>query len=332
MDLISVIVPVYNVEKYLNRCVDSIINQTYSNLEIILIDDGSTDTSGQICDEYKEKDERVYVIHQINGGLSVARNTGIDNANGNYLTFVDSDDLIHPQYIETLYKVIKKDNSDIVIADYERFDEFNKIDLEINDGTKYESNLLSNNEILTSFIQLKNNSRFVSSCWKLFKKEVIGNIRFPKGRLFEDEFTVYKFIYNANKISIIDKILYFYYVNPKSITNNLNYNKMFDHFDAMFEQSCFFEKNKLNDLYKKSILNFLNSNSWQIVEYRKNKSLINKHKLEKLNSNYLMLFKKAKKLKIISFKDNYDFYVIANSKFILFYRIKRIIYKILKIM
>lgn len=332
MDLISVIVPVYNVEKYLNRCVDSIINQTYSNLEIILINDGSTDTSGKICDEYKKRDNRIHVIHQKNGGLSAARNAGIVIANGNYFIFVDSDDLIHPQCIEILYKVIKNDCSDIVIGNYEKFDDFNKIDLKVNDDIKYKSDLLSDTEVLDNFIQLKNNSRFVSSCWKLFKKEVIGNIRFPKGRLFEDEFTVYKFIYNANKISIIDKIIYFYYVNPKSITNNLNYNKMFDHFDAMFEQICFFEKNKLNDLYKKSILNFLNSNSWQVVEYRKNKNLVNSHKLEKLNNDYFILFKKAKKLKIISFKDNYDFYVVANTKYILFYRIKRMIYKILKLM
>ena len=139
MDLISVIVPVYNVEKYLNRCVDSIINQTYSNLEIILINDGSTDTSGKICDEYKKRDNRIHVIHQKNGGLSAARNAGIVIANGNYFIFVDSDDLIHPQCIEILYKVIKNDCSDIVIGNYEKFDDFNKIDLKVNDDIKYKS-------------------------------------------------------------------------------------------------------------------------------------------------------------------------------------------------
>ena len=119
-ELISVIVPVYNVEKYISRCIESIMKQTYKNIEIILIDDGSTDNSGKICDEYSLKDDRINVIHKKNGGLSDARNTGLDIAKGKYISLIDSDDFVSKFFIETLYNTCKNENCEIAICEYER--------------------------------------------------------------------------------------------------------------------------------------------------------------------------------------------------------------------
>lgn len=130
MERISVIVPVYNVEKYLDKCVQSILNQTYENIELVLIDDGSTDGSSKICDKYGKIDSRVKVIHKENGGLSSARNRGIDEAVGKFITFIDSDDYIHHQMLEILYEGIIKNKSDISICEYRRFDENETIEEE----------------------------------------------------------------------------------------------------------------------------------------------------------------------------------------------------------
>ena len=127
MILVSIIVPVYNVEKYLERCLDSLINQTLKDIEIILVDDGSTDDSGNICDKYAKKDKRIKVIHKENGGLSDARNIGLSIANGRYLQFVDSDDFIHKQMIEILYNTIINNNADISICDFDKVYENTKI-------------------------------------------------------------------------------------------------------------------------------------------------------------------------------------------------------------
>ena len=140
--MISIVVPVYKVEKYLNRCVDSILNQTYTDFECILVDDGSPDKCGQICDEYAELDKRIRVIHKENGGLSDARNVGIDAAKGEYILFVDSDDWIHPQLIELTLKIIIKEKADVVSYDYKKVNNagnlpFYDVDEEIGKVTTY---------------------------------------------------------------------------------------------------------------------------------------------------------------------------------------------------
>lgn len=215
-ELISVIVPVYKVEKYLSKCIDSIINQTYKNLEIILIDDGSPDECPKICDEYSKKDNRIKVIHKQNGGLSDARNFGIDESKGDYITFIDSDDYIDSDYIELLYKLLKENNSDISICNpkyiyennTEKINEDKKVDKkQIEVYTKYEA-------IETMLYQ----KEFDTSAWgKLYKSELLQNIRFPKGKMYEDLDTIYKIFLNADKITYTNLKKYFYLQRETSI-------------------------------------------------------------------------------------------------------------------
>lgn len=195
-ELISVIVPIYNVEKYLNKCIESIINQSYSNLEIILVDDGSKDSSGIMCDSYILKDKRIKVIHKENGGLSDARNVGLDKAKGEYIVFIDSDDWIDEKMIEILYNIIKKNNSDISICDY--FLAYNeeiqtqKEDIEIIN--------LSNIEALKTIYDKDLGVCMIVAWNKLYKRNLFkDDIRYPYGKIHEDEFTTYKLLYKAKK-------------------------------------------------------------------------------------------------------------------------------------
>lgn len=213
---ISVIVPVYNVEKYLNRCVDSIINQNYSNLEIILVDDGSTDNSPYICDDYENKDERIKVIHKKNGGLSSARNKGLEIASGDYISFVDSDDWIAEDIYEYCINLLEEKLYDIV--DFKCVfsnGEPEEIYKEISSADK----ILKDKEILQYYLLMgqKEKAPF-SVCRKLYKKEVFNGIKFPEGKINEDIATNYKVLMNCNNMVSISKIGYFYYQNTNSIT------------------------------------------------------------------------------------------------------------------
>lgn len=202
---VSIIVPVYNVEKYLPDCLDSIINQTYKELEIILINDGSTDTSGQICDEYSWNDERIKVIHQKNSGAANAKNVGLDKAIGDYITFADSDDIVDKNWIETMMNLIIENNADMAECYLDKIyvNGFEKIEESVE---KY--GVFTNTEYLEQYLKRWTSSLF---CLKLFKAELTKNIRFRKERrCIDDEFYTYKVVSNAKKIVITDKILYHY--------------------------------------------------------------------------------------------------------------------------
>lgn len=213
-DLISVIVPIYNVEKYLHRCVDSILNQTYKNLEIILVDDGSTDSSPQICDEYAQKDNRVIVIHKQNGGLSSARNAGLDIANGDYIGFVDSDDFIDPDMYQSLINVISTKNNTISNVMYVRS--------YISGETKPSIVPHTINEDISAEKYLEElllHVGDVSVCTKLFPKDVIGNSRFTEGILNEDLIFMMNIIPQIQTIKFVGQVGYYYFVREKSISS-----------------------------------------------------------------------------------------------------------------
>ncbi len=219
MDKISIVVPVYNVESYLKKCLDSIINQTYKNLEIILVDDGSTDNSVDICDEYAKRDNRIKVIHKKNGGLSDARNTGIEIATGNYIGFVDSDDWIDENMYKLLYNNLIKEHADISCC--------NRYFVYINSIKKYGN---ANN-----YYRVMNSERAIelmctmgymgmSAYTKLYKKEVFKDIRYPKGKVNEDIYTTYKLVDKASRIVYDSTPMYYYRQRKGSITNSKKVN------------------------------------------------------------------------------------------------------------
>ena len=177
--LVSIIVPVYNVEKYLSKCIEILINQTYTNIEILLINDGSTDNSKKICEQFKEKDSRIKLINKENGGLSDARNKGLQEAIGKYIAFVDSDDYVEKNYIETLYSLITKFNSEIAIADFRVIKGAKKIK---EDETK--EYCITPEKAIEEM--LYSDFYYISACSKLYKKELFENVEFPKGKMFED--------------------------------------------------------------------------------------------------------------------------------------------------
>ncbi|NFG60722.1 glycosyltransferase [Clostridium sp. CMCC3677] len=205
MKLVSVIVPIYKVEKYLIRCVESIQKQTYKNLEIILVDDGSPDSCGKMCDELAEKDKRIKVIHKVNGGLSDARNVGIEVAKGEYLVFVDSDDWLDLDMIELLYNLCEQRDAEIAECSYRNL---------YMDGIIEETRCTAEIIEADSLLALEGMldwKYFKPVAWnKLYKKSVFKDVRYPKGKIHEDEFTTYKYIYNANKIVYVDVSKYNY--------------------------------------------------------------------------------------------------------------------------
>lgn len=220
-ELISVIVPVYNVEEYLRRCIDSILNQTYHDIEIILIDDGSTDNSGKICDEYALKDNRIRVIHKENGGLSDARNVGLNSMKGKYVTFVDSDDYVEEFYIKYLYELLEKYNTKMSIASYTVTTNSKQINMK--DG--YNETVLNTEECLDRM--LCEQGFTISSCAKMYLKDLFNNVRFPKGKLCEDNATTYKLVMQCEKIAYGNKSIYNYYKRENSImTSKFNLKKI----------------------------------------------------------------------------------------------------------
>lgn len=212
-ELISVVVPVYNVQNYLKRCVDSIIEQTYSNLEIILVDDGSTDMSGKICDEYAEKDKRIVVIHQSNGGLSQARNSGMKIMTGKYVTFIDSDDYVSKDYVQYLFDMIKKYDADVSICLHRNFYENGHFDHE---RSKHVEIKIFDGE--SAVIDLCYQKSIPNSAWaKMYKTFLLKDIEYPVGRLYEDLGTTYKIFLKSKKIVFSSKEKYYYFQRANSI-------------------------------------------------------------------------------------------------------------------
>lgn len=216
-DLISVIIPIYKVEQFLPRCLDSVLAQTYQNLEIILIDDGSTDNCGKICDDYAEKDKRITVIHKENGGLSSARNAGLDIATGEYITFIDSDDFINHKMIERLADTMTECCADVVICNHKKVFEKDCVD-ESEDIAASKPNIYGYYDVI-SLYDLKSVVPAISACGKLYKKKCFSNIRYPLNRLFEDLATTYKIMFASEKIAYIDEQLYYYLQRNGSIMN-----------------------------------------------------------------------------------------------------------------
>lgn len=232
--LVSIIIPIYKVEPYLRRCLNSIVNQTYVNLEIILVDDGSPDRCPAICDEYAAKDLRIIVIHKENGGLSDARNAGLDICTGEYISFVDSDDWVENKYIETLISSALLQDADIVIGSYDLIRN-NKSEA----SEPFQNGMFSKKEVFFKIITAQTTHLGIS--WgKLYKKNILEGERFPVGKTQEDNYTSYKFIYKANRICCVDRVLYHYFQREHSISKTDTSNNFMDvvkeQFDFLLEK------------------------------------------------------------------------------------------------
>lgn len=211
-ELISIIVPIYNAENYLEKCIQSLINQTYKNLEIILINDGSTDNSKKICNEYAKKDQRIKLINQKNSGVSTARNKGMESAQGQYICFVDSDDYISQEFIEKMTNQIITAKADLAICN------INNVSSK---GIKAQNFLPYKNNIITKEDYYKNINNYGGFLWnKIFKKSLIGNLRLEKDIYYcEDELFVINYVEKCNKISCVNEPLYFYCIHSNSLSS-----------------------------------------------------------------------------------------------------------------
>lgn len=249
-ELISVIVPVYKVEAYLDRCVQSIVDQTYRNLEIILVDDGSPDRCPAMCDAWAVKDYRIKVIHKQNGGPSDARNVGLQSAQGNYIAFVDSDDWIDLRFIECLYKAIIQTSAEISACNIRRLYDESQVKLIIKEPLDVQ--LSAPKEAIRDILY---DSRFRTVVWnKLYKREVLNNEQFEVGRFHEDEFFSYHIFDKAKQLAYIDVPLYNYRQRPGSIMTSFSLCHL-DILDAYLGRIKLLER-KYPDLAPKDKLNF----------------------------------------------------------------------------
>lgn len=245
---ISVIIPIYKVEKLLDQCISSVVNQTYTKLEIILVDDGSPDRCPEKCDEWEKKDSRIKVIHKKNGGLSDARNAGLQIATGSIIAFVDSDDWLDKAFYEKLLNEMLKNDCDIVSGGFYKIED--RLEREGLRQTK-DTIILNNYEAMS---ELLNNHLIQQVVWnKLYRKEIIGDIQFEVGKFHEDEFWSYKIIGNATKIGIVDYKGYYYYQRTDSIMGRMFSEKRLDAIEAKVQRQEYLMK-KYPELISRGIL------------------------------------------------------------------------------
>lgn len=275
MSLISVIVPVYKVEQYLSRCVDSILNQTFRNFELILVDDGSPDRCGAMCEAYAAADPRIHVIHRENGGLSAARNTGIEwmleNSDSEYLTFVDSDDWLHPQYLEILVYAIGTEYAGAAMV-----------------GRDYVSHWSADFphwEVLPEPVLYEGEELFLSREWdfnyawgKLYRREHFSALRYPEGKNFEDVFTTYQVLFSCGKTALVDEPLYYYYQNHEGISHSVWKPGELVIFEGMRQQMAFYQEKGFDRAFAKEERLYVNHYAYQLIRIRENRADWEKNK------------------------------------------------------
>jgi glycosyltransferase involved in cell wall biosynthesis len=243
MEKISIIAPVYQVEKYIGQCIESVINQTFKNFELILIDDGSKDKSGNICDEYAKRDKRIHVVHTENKGAASARNKGLDLATGKYIAFVDGDDYLAENMLDKLYKVITQENCDVVVCDF--------LNLHANSDKDFSLQLsdskVSGREILSHLKNQKNYGVWTIVWNKLYKKEILKDLRFPEGKYFEDEIFSDQLYLICNEVQVISDVLYYHRVLETSTMNTQKIRNYLDLIDAFQLRINLYLENRLPD-------------------------------------------------------------------------------------
>lgn len=277
LPLISIIVPIYRVEAYLERCVTSIQQQSYEKIEILLIDDGSDDDCGEMCDIIANNDKRVRVFHQSNKGLSAARNVGIENSNGEYLIFIDSDDYINHDMIKRLYIAIEKYDADIAMCGFDMVYEDGRIEKTVF-NSKHRVQLLSGKDATKRLMQNLEPTMIVA--WnKLVKSSVWNTMRFPEGKQHEDDFTTYRLFYEAERIVIINEQLYHYFQRANSIIGSGFSEKSLHKIEAYIEARKYF-RSKDKQLFQRATNIVLIMNKRCCLE-AKNSAHVNKNEILK---------------------------------------------------
>lgn len=291
--LISVIVPVYNVEKYLKRCVASIQKQTYSYLQIILVDDGSTDSSGQLCDQLAKSDVRLKVLHKENGGLSSARNYGLDYADGDVIAFVDSDDYIHPKMYEQMMQAMKESHSDMVICGFQEvFEE------DIADGEHASYERISFEDLSCRVLdivekkdipyQLKIRDVQTVVQWnKLFKRHIFEKIRYPEGKLHEDVFVIHRELWECEKIAYLPNSYYYYVQRTNSIMHVVAEKNLRDAIEGYEERIAFYDEKSCKGAADQAVEMLLAYILWKYDSMDKMQKKIQKWLGKELRRHYL---------------------------------------------
>ena len=288
---ISVIVPIYNVEKYLKKCLDSIINQTFKEFEIILVDDGSTDNSEMICKEYRRKDSRIVYLKKNNGGLSDARNYGLDYANGEYVAFIDSDDYLEKNFLEFLYRAIRTSKSEVAVCGFviEYEDEKN-----LQDVSLHEDNVtITGKDLLHRVMKYKDGYSYVVAWNKLYKRELFDNIKFAKGKVYEDEWINYPLFWNVDKVYLLDKKLYHYVQRTGSIKNSRMSLKKIESMNEMLKDRILFYKDKDIKLF---ILANIRYRNWLINTLCRNKSMLSNEIITEWQEEFRKSVKNTRKI------------------------------------
>ena len=319
MPQITIITPVYKVEEYLDRCIESILAQTFIDFELILVDDGSPDKSGEMCDEWEKKDSRIRVLHQANQGQAVARNNALDIANGEYVAFIDSDDYVHPEFLGILYNNLVSSGSDVSVCCYKRTAKSN--DFELLDRKTF---VFSGNEYVRQslYSEIKWNSWIL--CDKLFKKECWNNVRMPIGRINEDNATVYKILYECDKIVACNDVLYYYFENPNSTVLQTFKRKHLDWLLVHKEMIEYFTQKGDSLLVDKANKMYLSALTDMLKKVRKN---LNDKDLEKeLRLKLLTQYKSEKQKYPITIKTHPELYETLYPNFMkLYWSIKGIL-------
>lgn len=258
--MVSVIVPVYNVENFIERCLDSILEQEYRDFELLVIDDGSSDDSGTICDSYISKDSRVQVFHKQNGGLSDARNYGIEHARGEYYTFIDSDDYIGRDYLKILLSLIDENAADVAVVKFRPTYQIEKEDILLVDDERH---VMDATEALKTICI---NTHFgVSACGKLYHHTLFDGIRYPKGYLYEDVFTTPYLIAKSSRVAYSNAVQYFWYQRPTSITHSDISDKNMVLFDGLGKLVNFIDEN-YPQLHDAAVCRYVNDSFWTIIQ------------------------------------------------------------------
>lgn len=306
MPKISIIIPIYNVEKYLKCCLDSVLDQTFKDFEVILVNDGSTDSCRQICEIYKNKDKRVKVINKENGGLSSARNSGINIARGKYITFIDSDDFIEKDMCKILYELSEFYKADISVCKSIDVSETGKIInyIKLDEKIKCFSNVKALEEI----------HKDIRVCtWaKLYNRKLFNSLKFPEGKIHEDEFTTHILLYNSNKVVSINKAMYYYRKVNTSITNSkFNLNRL--HIIEAIESRIQF-MNEIGDLnlYLKTLIEYGNKLIEIYYKIKENLEQPEKYLVE-IKFKFDKVFKKIILNKNVSVKNKIKFLVFKIS-------------------